>query len=208
MPDNTERIVAYVVRHGTTELNEQGRFRGPMNPPLDDKGLDDAQKLSKYFQGIELGDAWTSDKTRAVQTADAILDPKGQVANQTPDLHAWNVGYLAGEKKDAEQSKASVSYHQDHADEAFPDGESLNDFRKRVRPVLLRAIKAGHDSGKPSLVVAHSSVIHELGNLVHHDHASAIVKPGGVAAVTFDGKAFNARAIVKPAPKGDKAYAT
>jgi broad specificity phosphatase PhoE len=205
---NTERVVAYFVRHGETTLNAEGRFRGPSDPPLNDNGTNDAAKLAHYFSDIKLGDAWTSDKQRAVSTAETILDPKGQVANQTPDLHAWNVGYLAGEKKDEPDNQASVGYHQDHPDEAFPNGESLNAFRSRVRPVLLRAIHAGYKSGTPSLVVAHSSVIHELGNLVHQDHTSTVVKPGGVAAVTFDGKAFSAKPIVRPAAKSDNAYAT
>jgi broad specificity phosphatase PhoE len=208
MPDQSSspRIVAYFVRHGQTTLNAEGRFRGPADPPLDDKGFEDAEKLSRYFQNIDLGEAWASDKVRAVQTAEAILDPKGQVANQTPDLHALNVGYLSGEMKDAPDNRASVEYHQDHPDDAFPDGESLNAFRKRVRPVILRAIHSGYQSGKPSLVVAHSSIIHELGNVVHNDHTKTIVKPGGVAAVTFDGKHFNANPIIKPANQKD-AYA-
>lgn len=204
---NTERIVAYFVRHGQTTLNAEGKFRGPSNPPLDVVGHNDAQKLAQYFKGIELGDAWTSDKTRAVQTAETILDPKGMVANHTPDLHALNVGYLAGEKKSDEDNAAAIRYHQKNPDEAFLNGESLNEFRKRVRPVILRAIHAGHTSGKPSIVVAHSSIIHELGNVVHQDHTSTLVKPGGVAAVSFDGKHFNAKAIIRPTNKKD-GYAT
>ena len=202
------RIVAYFVRHGETTLNAEGRFRGPSDPPLNENGHNDAAKLAAYFQNISIGHAITSDMQRATSTAETILDPKGQVADQTPDLHALNVGYLAGEKKDEPDNVASVGYHQDHPDQAFPNGESLNDFRGRVRPVILRAIHSGWKNGVPSLVVAHSSVIHELGNVVHNDHTSAIVKPGGVAAVSFDGKAFSAKPLIRPASKKDGAYAT
>jgi broad specificity phosphatase PhoE len=204
--NSTPRIVAYFVRHGQTTLNAEGRFRGPADPSLDDIGFKDGNKLSAYFQNTEIGEAWSSDKLRAVQTAEAILDPKGQVANQTPDLRALNVGCLSGEKKDELDNKAMVEYHQDHPDDAFINGESLNDFRKRVRPVILRAIHAGYQSGKPSMVVAHSSIIHELGNVVHNDHTKTIVKPGGVAAVTWDGKHFDANPLIRPADKKD-AYA-
>jgi broad specificity phosphatase PhoE len=195
---STEKIVAYFVRHGTTELNEQNRFRGPTDVPLDDKGQEDAEKLRDHFSNVQLGDAYTSDKQRAVSTGQTILDPKGLVANQTSDLHAWNVGYLAGDEKDKDENKASIDYHTAQPDKVIPGGESLNQFRKRVRTPILNSIRKGHESGVPSITIAHSSVIHELGNLVNGDHTSTLVEPGGVVAVSHDGKKYSAKPILNP----------
>lgn len=203
---NEEKTVAYVVRHGETELNADGRFRGDLDPHLDEHGLADADELSGILRNVDLGEAWTSDKTRAEQTAERILEPKGMSASPTKDLRAWNVGYLSGEKKNQHQD--DVAYFQRNPNLPIPGGESLNEFRNRVRPQLLQAIKAGLDNGSPSLVVAHSSVIHELGNLIHSDHNAALVEPGGMAAVTYDGKYFRAKAVHKPDTVGEKKYAT
>ena len=57
------------------------------------------------------------------------------------------------------------------------------------------------------MVVAHSSIIHELGNVVHNDHTSTLVRPGGVAAVSFDGKAFSAKPLIRPLTDKDGKYA-
>lgn len=197
---NDQQPLLYVVRHGTTELNEDGRFRGPLDPKLDAKGLQDAQKLANYFANIPIGDAWTSDKTRAQQTADTILDPKGMAASPDPNLRAWNVGYLAGEKKSTHQD--DIGFYQRHADVSVPGGESLNKFRQRVRMPLLQAIAAGKQNGVPSLVVSHSSIVHELGNIIHGDHTAVKVQPGGVAGVFLgnDGK-LSFQPLVKPVPK-------
>lgn len=201
----TDQIVAYFVRHGTTLLNEENKFRGPLNPPLDEKGIQDAGKLGAYFQNIDLGSSWSSDTKRAETTAKAILDPKGKSPEVTPDLRAWNVGYLAGEKKDEHQDE--VGYFQSNPTEEIPNGESLNKFRQRVKPRILKAIHTGWKSGKPSLVVAHSSIIHELGNILHGDHSATLVKPGGVVGVFHDGKHFTAKPLVRP-EKGDHPYAS
>jgi broad specificity phosphatase PhoE len=201
----TERIVAYVVRHGETQLNAEGRFRGPTDAPLSDKGHEDAENLRKLFSKVSLGAAYTSSKTRAMQTAEHVLDPKGISASPTDSLHAWNVGYLAGEVK--KDHKSDIDYFQRNENEQIPAGESLNEFRARVRPALLQAIHKGVTDGDPSVVFAHSSVIHELGNIVHHDHTASLVKPGGVAVVKFDGSHFTAEAFYKALDDAEGKYA-
>gem|GEM_PF-4733952 len=116
------------------------------------------------------------------------------VASPTSDLRAWNVGYLGGEIKADHQD--DISYFQRNPDVAIPGGESLHAFRARVRPPILNAIHRGVETGIPSIVVAHSSIIHELGNLIHGDHTKGLVRPGGVTGVSFDGKYFKTIPLV------------
>lgn len=195
------QVVAYFQRHGTTTLNDDGRFRGPIDAPLDDKGLDDAHTASAFYQDKDLGDSWSSDKDRTETTARAILQPKGKTFTPDLNLRAWNVGYLAGEKK--QDHKDDVEYFQSHPDVQVPGGESLDHFKQRVRAPILKAIHAGIQSGKPSLVVTHSSVIHELNHIIHNDHTHNLVKPGGIVAVHYDGKHFSTKAVFKPSTKED-----
>jgi broad specificity phosphatase PhoE len=208
MANSEERVVAYFCRHGSTILNENNCFRGAMDVPLDAKGHHDAEELADFFSSIKLGDSFSSDRKRAADTAETILRGKTSVARRHEGLRAWDVGYLSGESKDDPMMKASLGYHQDNPNEQIPQGESLNQFRGRVRPHILKAIHAGWKSNNPSLVATHSSVIHELGNVVHQDHTAALVKPGGVAAVSFDGKSFSAKAIFKAADKKNHGYGT
>jgi broad specificity phosphatase PhoE len=196
----SDKLVGYIVRHGTTASNEAGLFRGQINVPLDEKGLGDAQQLSKYFADKQLGDAVTSDLDRAVHTSEAILDPKGQVAHQTEDLRAWSLGYLGGQVK--ADHKMEVGYYQDNPDEVPPRGESLNQFRKRVQPRLKESILKGMQNGVPSLMVAHSSIIHEASHLLHGDHNYAKVEPGGVVGIYHGSKGFHLKELVKKAKKG------
>jgi len=196
-----ERIVAYFVRHGTTILNQAGKFRGWMDVPLDADGKNQAEEVAKFFENIGLGDAFTSSLERAVQTAQIALEPKGLYATPSDELRPINVGELEGKLKTEHQKL--INYFQKHPNEKFPGGESLNGFRARVRRPILGGIKNGVESQLSSIIFSHSSIIHEVGNLVHQDHNKVLVKPGGIVAVYFDGKAFRAKAIFKPKRNGE-----
>jgi broad specificity phosphatase PhoE len=189
------QIVAYIVRHGTTDLNQGGKFRGPLDPPLDEQGFNDADKVGKYFEHIDLGFATRSDKLRTQQTASPTLDPKGITATADPNLRAWNVGYLAGKVKSEHQDE--ISYFQNNPDVQIPNGESLDEFRGRARSPLLGAIDKGIQSGVPSVVFGHSSIVKEVSNLVHGDHNKVAVYPGGIAGVTWDGNKLDFKALTK-----------
>lgn len=197
------KVVAYFVRHGETALNADGKFRGPLDPPLDNSGLADAQSLGQHFSGVELGDAWSSDKDRAKTTATAILQPKGMTFTPDPNLRSWNVGFMAGRVK-ADHTE-DIDYFQRNKDAQIPDGESLNQFRGRVKPAIQRAIHSGISSGKPSITVAHSSILKEVGNVVVGDHNQGNVYPGGALGVTYDGKKLGIKPILKP-KKGTAGY--
>jgi broad specificity phosphatase PhoE len=191
----SENVLAYFLRHGTTSLNDTNSFRGDSNPPLDEKGYRDAVAAKNFFGTQEFGEVIGSDKLRVQQTADTVLLDRNEVLNPTPSLRAWNVGYLTGLKKD--EHKDEIDYYQQNPDVQVPKGESLNDFKKRIRPGIEFAIRRGHETGIPSLVVAHSSIIHEVGHLIHNDHEKCLVHPGGIVAVKMGPKGIKAEPVFK-----------
>jgi probable phosphoglycerate mutase len=195
------KIVAYFARHGTTEANQEHKFRGPLDIPLDDRGKEDAENLASYFKGRSFSGAFSSSKTRSKDTLDTILKkvknaPKPEAVK---NLDPLNVGDLAGKPKD-EKSLKIIQHHQDNPDEKIPGGERLNDFRKRVDPKIMMIIRRGEESGTPSLSVVHSSTIHQISHLFHGNHNAVKVRPGGIVAVYKDPqspKGYTARAILK-----------
>jgi phosphoserine phosphatase len=194
------QIVLYLARHGTTILNANGCFRGNVNPPLDDKGFKDANTLAHYFSGIELGDIYSSDRIRATQTADAIVNRRKESYQKLPDLRALDVGNFSGKPKSPENVQR-IEYYLDRPDISIPGGEPLNGFRDRIRPLFSEAIEMYNNTGLPCLFVVHSSIIHEAGTMFNNDHHSARVEPGGVAAVYFKDGKFCAEPIFKPLKK-------
>ncbi len=68
----------YVVRHGQTRLNEEGRMQGRNGEPLNKNGIKQAKKLSKELEKVKFDLVISSPQTRAIQTAIIISgkDPK------------------------------------------------------------------------------------------------------------------------------------
>lgn len=193
-------ILCYIARHGSTKLNGKADcFRGPLDVPLDEKGIRDAHQLGYYFQDCELFPTiFCSSKTRTKETARIINNQRAEklAIHPNDDLCAWNVGYLGGKPKD-DENEAIVDHYCANPTEQIPEGESLNEFKFRVRPLIKEAIEAADRSGLPVLLVAHSSVIHEVGSMLYDDHKSVLVEPGGVAAIYYDGDSLQAEPIFK-----------
>jgi broad specificity phosphatase PhoE len=199
MAQNPDKIpVLYVVRHGTTVLNEQHKFRGPANPPLDKQGFKDANVLAYFFEPLEVGLIVSSDKLRSVQTSDIIGRKKGITPIYTEQLHALDVGELSGKERNPETENIVHYYTVLYPDIPFPGGETLNDFRRRVDPVILEGIEHGLATGIPDIISGHSSIVHELGVLLHQDHTRTLVQPGGVAMVYLANGKLQADPIFKP----------
>jgi phosphoserine phosphatase len=198
-----DSTVAYFVRHGSTALNNGNEFRGPMNVPLADNGIQQAKDLNGFFKDKALGSAYSSDMDRVQHTAELAVGDKDLPISTTPDLRSWNVGKFAGKSKSEHQFE--IKYYQDNPDEKIPHGESLNQFRNRVQPRIKTAIMAGIHTGVPSVVFTHSSVIHELSHVLYGDHQHIKVKPGGVVAVNWDGKKLSAKGVHRT-EKGEQGY--
>jgi broad specificity phosphatase PhoE len=174
--------VFYVGRHGRTELNEDDFFRGAENPKLSTEGKEDAADMASYFVSRPLKNILSSDMHRASETADIVGETKDIEPEFYSGLSSWDIGYISGLPEEP-QAEAVVDYYVKHPDEVIPDGESLNAFRARVHPFFTKAQKIYETTGLAPLVVAHNSVVHEVGNVYNGDMNSALVKPGGLVAV-------------------------
>ncbi len=200
-----EQVICYVSRHGTTDWNANsgnggGRYRGQKDIPLDAQGREDAKEAARFLANIKFGQAWSSDLSRSKDTAKEILKGKGIKVIPLASLKPLDSGKFTGMQKD--DAKEDMKYYQEHTDVRIPGGESIDGMHKRVRPPVFKAFRAGLRTGKPSLLAVHSSVIHSIGHLLHDDHTAALVEPGGVIEVIFDGKKFHAKPIFKA--KNDK----
>lgn len=193
---NDKKVLVYLARHGTTVLNKDECFRGPADPPLDGQGFSDAHNLAKYFHGIPFQHVFSSDKKRALSTAQIICEHQNVKPEATPVLHAWNLGFLAGQKKDEHDD--DIAFFQKNPEVQVPEGESLRAFQNRVRPALKEAVKLALATDSPVLIVTHSSVIHEAGAAINGDHDSSVVKPGGVAQIFVENGKLGAEPIYRP----------
>lgn len=194
-----KEILFFAVRHGTTELNSNGSFRGNRNVPLTGKGIKDAENISKVLEGQPVGIIYCSDLRRAVKTA-KIIKEKLKLTDikivKTKLLRPLNVGVFAGKPKNKDNLTKLNAYIK-NTKRQIPEGESVDDFKARVTPVLEKIVKEAK-AGKNPLLVAHSSLIHELGHFLLKDHKSLLIAPGGIVMGYEENGKVRAEVIYKP----------
>lgn len=195
--DDRKRVpLILVARHGTTEANKKKLFRGATDYPLDDQGFRDANRLAYYFEPMNISYVFSSPRTRAMQTADVICQRLNCDVMKVDDMRAWDIGDFAGLEKTPENIEALQIYIE-QPDLCPPNGESLNQFRSRLAPVIEEGIEVSSACEEPILFVSHSSVIHEISAMITGDHMAAKVKPGGVICVYVEGGSLGVDAIFR-----------
>jgi ribonuclease H / adenosylcobalamin/alpha-ribazole phosphatase len=153
----------HVVRHGRTALNATGRFRGLADPPLDEVGLDEAERAAERLAGLPLVAVATSPLRRAVQTAAAVAGPHRLTPVPIDGLldldHGSWTGLIPAEAE-ALDPEAYRRFREDPRACTPPGGERLAAVEQRV-DALLDALAAGH-AGEEIAVVSHEIPIRLL----------------------------------------------
>ena len=155
----------YLVRHGTTTLNVENRYRGRRDIPLDAQGYQDAVDAARHLSGVGLAAVYTGPLRRTIATAQIIADEA-----RVPDiriLHGLNnVDYGAWEGMTAEEAamfdpEAFALYRVAPAQAACPLGERLSDAQQRMIDAL-QHIGSRH-RGEAVAAVTHAVMIRLTG---------------------------------------------
>ncbi len=159
-----------LVRHGQSEYNASNRFTGWRDPPLTEKGIQEAHDVAVQLRSLDLrfDAAFSSALDRARRTTDIILaDLDAGQLPVTADaaLNERDYGELAGlNKAEAGErwGEAQIQQWRRSYQEAPPGGESLRDTMARALPFYLRCILPTVMRGQHALVVAHGNSLRAL----------------------------------------------
>lgn len=76
----------YVIRHGQTDFNKEGRLQGRRGLPLNETGLTQAERLREELRPVSFDLAFSSPQGRAVQTAELVSGQKAVVLDDRIDV--------------------------------------------------------------------------------------------------------------------------
>jgi broad specificity phosphatase PhoE len=130
----------FVVRHGTTTMNVENRYRGRCDVPLDAQGYQDAVDAARQLSGVGLTSVYCGPLRRTIATAQIIADEA-----RVPDLRILhglnNVDYGVWEAMTASEAAmydpdAFELYRTSPSRAACPMGERLSDAQRRMVEAL------------------------------------------------------------------------
>ena len=149
----------YLARHGETADNAPPkRVQGRLDPPLNERGREQARALAERVAGMGFAALWSSNQRRALETATIVAERLGLELRVDARLAEGDWGSLQGRLvEDIQRDDAELwaAFRRGDPDFRFPDGESLEEHRARVREAL-RDVAAGP---QPALVVCHGGTI-------------------------------------------------
>jgi alpha-ribazole phosphatase len=103
-------VKLFLIRHGQTEWNSQGRYQGTQDTILTETGLKQARLARKYLSRVNFANFYSSPKKRALQTANIIADGLNIKINIREDLKELNFGKWEG----LTFENINTSYKQDY----------------------------------------------------------------------------------------------
>lgn len=150
----------YVVRHGETKWNAEGRLQGWLNSELTDKGKAQAARLREVLQ-IPFQQVYSSPSKRAADTAKIITNGEQPILfdERLKEIHlgSWQGRLIADiEKEDGKRYECYVQMPETY----IPDtGESIQTVKKRMNDFLQDCLK---NEAENILVVTHGVSIRAL----------------------------------------------
>jgi broad specificity phosphatase PhoE len=145
----------HLIRHGETDWNRDGRIQGQSDPPLSERGREQAQALAESLATRPIGELWSSDLRRAVETAEPLAARLGLEVRVSPELRerdfGVNEGRLAAEVAAELGTVAGTAWH--GPDDRHPEGESLREVYERVA-AFLDALLADSPADEIALVTS------------------------------------------------------
>lgn len=151
----------YLVRHGLTQWNKEGRYAGWSDVPLSPAGEEQAERLARHFAGLGPFALYSSDLNRAVATAQIIGRNHGVVPVVQPAFRELFFGEWEG-KSYTELVLNSEPEFTRCFTEPFscgpPGGETVTRLLERAWAGFTEVAAAG-SPGDSAVVVSHGGTI-------------------------------------------------
>jgi broad specificity phosphatase PhoE len=151
-PDSRVRLVLW--RHGQTPWNIQGRFQGQTDIPLDEVGVEQAERAARLLAALRPDVIVSSDLSRAMATAAPLSRLTGLTVTTDKDLRERHGGAWEG----LTDVEIRTRYPVEHSRWWPPEGESSATVADRAESAMER-IADSLQPGSLAVVVSHGAAI-------------------------------------------------
>ena len=166
----------WIVRHGQTNWNQMRRLQGHTDIPLNDHGRREAHDVKAHFANIDLACAYSSDLSRAYETAEIIAESKSIQVTKTSRLRERHYGEAEGKNiteleelfQKERKTAPAIEFKDFLAERLNIQMESKYDLTSRVLNELERL--ALQHPGKHILIVTHAGVQRALLQMIDRQH--------------------------------------
>ncbi|WP_418038919.1 MULTISPECIES: histidine phosphatase family protein [Paenibacillus] len=135
----------YVLRHGQTDLNKEGRLQGRRGLPLNHYGIQQAENLRDEMMNVKFDYIFSSPQERAVQTAEIV---SGMKAVTDPRLDVFDLGEADLLHREEVSMAGPIP-----DPEVYEGIEDINSFMKRVYEFMVE-LEAEHGTSDVNILIS------------------------------------------------------
>lgn len=153
----------FLVRHGETDWNRELRVMGQVDIPLNERGRAQARRTAELLAREDFAAIYSSDLSRAVETAQILAAPHRLDIITLPELREAFYGAWEGLTRDEVLKKFPEEYQMRRTDpENFRPsaGESRKELYERASKIFVELV-ARHPKQK-ILIVSHGGTIRAI----------------------------------------------
>jgi broad specificity phosphatase PhoE len=137
----------YLIRHGETDLNREGRFCGSTDKPLNDRGIRQVETLREPMSKIDLDRIYSSSLGRAIETAERVKNGRDIEIIPVDGLREIDCGEWETLRRDEIEARwpGEIKMWENTPDLLrMEGGELFADVRERVSRALLDIVSREH----------------------------------------------------------------
>jgi broad specificity phosphatase PhoE len=148
-----------LARHAETDWNQERRWQGLADLPLNERGREQARVLAEKLEAVPFSAIYSSALRRAYETALIIAERKGLAVTPVSELREIDVGSWTGLSRDEvkERFRDAHKERMTRTGRGWEGGETYAEMGRRILEAL-RRIAREHPSDVV-LVVTHSAPI-------------------------------------------------
>ena len=150
----------YLVRHGQSAGNAEGRFGGHSPTPLSELGKKQAEITAKALAREHINVIYSSDLFRAVETAQPLAELLNLELNKTSAFRERNIGVLEGLTFDESKEEFPRDYYalvNRHVQHVITKGESYGHLLRRATGALREILRVHR--GEKIVIFSHTGAI-------------------------------------------------
>jgi 2,3-bisphosphoglycerate-dependent phosphoglycerate mutase len=149
------QLTVFVVRHGQTDWNKEGRIQGGTDNPLNSTGREQAATMARTLAELKIDAVYSSSHQRARQTA-AALEGRAPVVAMDELRERFYGKFEGANDKDAaivaDWNKRRFTWTDD-----MEGGEALENQARRAESAL-KTIRERHKDGGTVVIVGHGGI--------------------------------------------------
>lgn len=156
-------MILYLMRHGQTDWNAEGRVQGWNDTPVNKKGIEQAHFAGEALVNEEIETVYSSDLKRAKKTAEIVSAALDLPLHYTKRLREMDFGKATGVKKTDLAAKFPYIYaafndlnNLERYDIRYPEGESIGEVQQRFMKFVTKLLE---DRRQKVLIVTHGMLV-------------------------------------------------